>query len=61
MSYIGHPLLGDLVYGPSKQPFELRGQTLHAKTLGFVHPSLNRYIEFESELPDYFTDVLNKL
>lgn len=61
MSYIGHPLLGDLVYGPSKQPFELCGQTLHAKTLGFIHPSLNRYIEFESKLPDYFTAVLNKL
>ncbi len=61
MASIGHPLLGDTVYGPSRQPFKLEGQTLHAKVFGFVHPTTGTYMEFDSELPDYFKDLLVKL
>lgn len=61
MSYIGCPVLGDLVYGPKKQPFNLKGQTLHAKSLGFNHPLTGKYMEFETQLPFYFYDVLNKI
>lgn len=61
MSYIGNPLLGDIVYGKEKQPFKLFGQVLHAKVLGFVHPTTNKYMEFETELPQYFKDILKKL
>lgn len=59
MASIGHPLLGDDVYGPSgKQPFRLQGQCLHAMTLGFLHPSTGEYVEFEAPLPEYFTQLL---
>lgn len=62
MASIGHPLLGDLVYGPKKCPFpNLQGQTLHAKTLGFIHPKTGEYVEFNAALPKYFTDLLDKL
>ncbi len=61
MASIGHPLLGDTVYGPSKCPFHLMGQTLHARILGFIHPSTGRYMEFEAPLPDYFKALLEKL
>ena len=61
MAYILHPLLGDGIYGYSKSPFELTGQCLHAKTLGFIHPSSLAYVEFDSELPEYFDRLLNKL
>ncbi|MCY6959649.1 RluA family pseudouridine synthase [Clostridium brassicae] len=61
MAYIGHPLVGDPVYGYKKQKFNLEGQMLHAKKLGFIHPSKGEYIEFESEIPDYFHQVLKKL
>ncbi len=61
MASIGHPLLGDDVYGPSKSPYTLEGQTLHAKTLGFIHPTTNSYVEFQAPLPDYFEELLNKL
>lgn len=61
MASIGHPLLGDHVYGPSKCPFKLQGQTLHAKTLGFIHPTTLEYVEFEAPLPEYFEDLLRKL
>ncbi|WPC40954.1 RluA family pseudouridine synthase [Clostridium sp. JS66] len=61
MAYIGHPLVGDPVYGYKKQRFNLNGQMLHAKKLGFIHPSTNEYIEFTSDLPDYFKKVLNVL
>lgn len=61
MSHIGHPLLGDIVYGNQKQPFNLTGQTLHAKILGFLHPTTNKYMEFETHLPNYFEDILKKL
>lgn len=61
MSSIGHPLLGDDVYGPTKCPYNLQGQTLHAKVLGFIHPTTNEYVEFDAPLPDYFNDVLQRL
>ena len=62
MASIGHPLLGDDVYGPKNPKIkDLCGQTLHAKTLGFIHPETGEYIEFDSELPDYFKDLLEKL
>jgi 23S rRNA pseudouridine1911/1915/1917 synthase len=61
MASIGHPLLGDLVYGPSKSPYKLNGQTLHAGVLGIVHPSTGEYMEFHAPLPDYFEDLLRKL
>ncbi|MGN1415919.1 MAG: RluA family pseudouridine synthase [Oscillospiraceae bacterium] len=59
MQYIGHPVLGDDVYG---KPFKgIEGQCLHAKKIGFIHPSTGEYMEFDSELPQYFKDVLAKL
>ena len=61
MAYKGHPLLGDYVYGPKKNPFGVDGQLLHAYLLGFVHPRTGEYMEFESPLPDEFQKVLNKL
>ncbi|QGU95130.1 RluA family pseudouridine synthase [Clostridium bovifaecis] len=61
MASIGHPLVGDPVYGFKKSKFTLNGQMLHAKKLGFIHPSLEKYIEFESDLPNYFNEVLKKL
>ena len=61
MSYIGHPLVGDEVYGPAKCPFKLQGQCLHAMVLGFVHPRTGEYMEFSADLPEYFEELLNKL
>ncbi|MDF2820100.1 MAG: pseudouridine synthase, RluA family [Clostridiales bacterium] len=61
MSSIKHPLLGDTVYGPSKDQFKLQGQALHAKTLGFIHPTTNEYVEFSAPVPDYFDALLLKL
>ena len=58
MSSIGHPLLGDDVYGSGKSPYRLEGQTLHARVLGFVHPSTRKYMEFEAPLPDYFKEII---
>lgn len=61
MSCTGHPLLGDELYGGGKSPFRLQGQTLHAKTLGFRHPSTGRYVEVDAPLPDYFVHLLKVL
>lgn len=61
MASIGHPILGDTVYGPEKQPFHLEGQTLHAGILGFIHPRTGEYVEFSAPLPEYFEDLLEKL
>lgn len=60
MAHLGHPLAGDDVYGPKKIITALNGQCLHAKTLGFVHPATWEYMEFDSPLPAYFEDFLNK-
>lgn len=61
MSSIGHPLLGDTVYGSGKDPFHLEGQTLHAMILGFIHPTSGEYMEFSAPLPEYFLKLLEKL
>lgn len=59
MASIGHPLLGDALYGNAKSQFKhLQGQTLHAKTIGFVHPSSGEYMEFSAPLPEYFHHLL---
>ncbi len=58
MAYIGHSVAGDEVYGNGK-PKSLMGQCLHAKKIGFVHPVTGGYLEFDSELPDYFKKFLN--
>jgi 23S rRNA pseudouridine1911/1915/1917 synthase len=60
MKYIGHPLVGDPEYGNKKLVSET-GQYLHAKVLGFIHPKTKEYMEFTSELPEYFTQYLNTL
>lgn len=61
MAHIGHPIVGDPVYGYKKQRFETQGQLLHARVLGFVHPCTGEYMEFEAVLPDYFEKILDKL
>ncbi len=61
MSYIGHPVAGDPVYGPKKVIEYLAGQCLHAGLIGFRHPRTNKYIEIQSELPEYFTSFLRRL
>ena len=61
MASLGHPLLGDVVYGPKTNPYNLTGQTLHAKTLGFEHPATGRYVETDAPLPEYFEKLLNSL
>lgn len=61
MASIGHPLLGDEVYGSGKNPYHLKGQALHAMVLGFVHPRTREYMEFTAPLPEYFLKLLDKL
>ncbi len=61
MAYLGHPVAGDLVYGVKKEKVNFEGQCLHAKKIGFVHPRSEKYLEFDSKLPDYFEDFLIKL
>ena len=58
MASIGHPVVGDAVYGPDAYQKELHGQCLHARTIGFVHPVTGAYLEFTSDLPPYFKDFL---
>ena len=61
MAYLGHPVAGDPVYGPKKPEPGLQGQCLHARIIGFIHPSTGEYMEFDSGLPPYFTAFLEKL
>ncbi len=61
MSYIGHPVAGDEVYGPHNVIKSLHGQCLHAKYIGFIHPRTQKFIQFESELPSYFQHFLKTL
>ena len=60
MAYLGYPVAGDEVYGPKKVIHELNGQCLHAKKIGFIHPETKQYMEFESDLPEYFASFLKK-
>ena len=61
LASLGHPILGDQVYGPAKSPFRLEGQTLHARTIGFNHPLTHEYMEFTAPLPVYFDSLVKKL
>lgn len=63
MAHIKHPLLGDVLYGPKIRTLKIKveGQMLHAETLGFIHPTTNEYMEFKSELPESFENVLKKI
>lgn len=61
MTSIGHPLLGDTVYGNRKSNFHTEGQTLHAMTIGFIHPSTGEYLEISAPLPEYFEKILKNL
>lgn len=61
MAGIGHPLLGDTVYGNPKNPYKLNGQALHAMIIGFVHPRTREYLEISAPLPDYFEGLIKKL
>ncbi|MBR2152965.1 MAG: RluA family pseudouridine synthase [Clostridia bacterium] len=60
-SYMGHPILGDEVYGGMKKGLTFEGQCLHAKKIGFIHPISGEYLEFDSELPEYFAKQLESL
>jgi len=61
MAYIGHPIIGDEVYGRKKQKYDIKGQALHAKLLGFEHPVTGQCMEFEADTPEYFENLLSKL
>lgn len=61
MAYLGHPVSGDEVYGVSSEKVNFEGQCLHARKIGFIHPTTKKYMEFTSELPDYFSTYLEKL
>jgi 23S rRNA pseudouridine1911/1915/1917 synthase len=61
MTWLGHPLVGDPVYGRRPNPWELRGQALHCRRLGFFHPVLNRPMEFEAPLPEVLARILEDL
>lgn len=60
MKYIGYPLAGDLVYGPRKT-LDTNGQMLHSKSLEFIHPTTNKLISIDTELPSYFSNILKNL
>lgn len=61
MAHIGHPLVGDPLYGYKKQKFKLNGQALHAQLLGFIHPLTAEYMEFSTPLPKYFENIIKIL
>lgn len=61
LSSLGHPLLGDELYGDTKNKYKLQGQTLHAHILGFIHPKTKEYIETTAEIPSYFEKLLKNL
>lgn len=60
-AYIGHPVSGDKVYGVKNEKTNLESQCLHARKIGFIHPNTGEYMEFVSDLPDYFSEYLDKL
>lgn len=61
MSYINHPVVGDPIYSNGKNEFGLKGQLLHAKEIGFKHPRSGEYMEFDTDLPEYFNEIILKL
>ena len=61
LEYIGHPLVGDITYGRKRKIIGDQGQFLHAKIIGFIHPSTNEWVEFDSEIPEYFKNFMSNL
>ena len=61
MAFVGHPVLGDTVYGAARQPFGLEGQVLHAVKIGFTHPSSGEEMVFSSPLPEYFNEAIRRI
>lgn len=61
MAHLGHPVAGDMVYGNDKKSSYLNGQCLHAIKIGFIHPRTKEYLEFTSDLPEYFKDFIKRL
>ena len=61
LTSIGHSIVGDPLYGIKKEKFNLKGQLLHAKTIGFIHPTTGEMMEFSSDIPDYFQNIIEKL
>lgn len=61
LSHLGHPVLGDVVYGPKKPAMDTKGQCLHARSIAFVHPETGERLSFTSPLPGYFTAALEQL
>src|SRR5690606_5956776 len=61
MAHLGHPVVGDPVYGPRRMPFEVDGQLLHARTLGFIHPGTGEFVEFTAPYPEDMARVLGML
>jgi 23S rRNA pseudouridine1911/1915/1917 synthase len=61
MASIHHPLLGDTIYNHNKPPYKLQGQCLHAKTIGFIHPTTKEYMEFEAPIPEYMKNLVEKV
>lgn len=61
MAYINHPVVGDPVYSKGKNEFGLQKQMLHAYKLGFTHPTTKKYMEFQTDLPQYFKEIINSL
>ena len=61
MAYLGYPVAGDNVYGVKNEKVSFVGQCLHARKIGFIHPKTEKYLEFSSQLPDYFSEFLTKL
>lgn len=61
MASINHPLLGDEIYNHNKSPYKLQGQCLHAKTIGFIHPTTKEYVEFEAEIPKYMENLIENV
>ncbi len=61
MAFRGTPVAGDVVYGNPKKTYGLQGQCLNASTIGFVHPVTGEYLEFTTDLPDYFKDFLRRI
>ena len=61
MASINHPLLGDEIYNHNKCPYKLQGQCLHAKTIGFIHPTTKQYVEFGAPNPAYLDNLINNV
>ena len=61
MSYIGHPVVGDMTYSNGKNEFGVEGQMLHARYLEFAHPVTGQVLKLEAPIPEYFEEILQNL